>query len=326
MANVTCDVVDGIAQVRLNRPDKLNALTLPFLEELVATAHELRRDKTLRAVIVAGEGDAFCAGLDFASVMKNPAGIAKAFAPRPWRSGMTNTFQEAPWAFRRIPVPVIAAVHGHCLGGGIQIALAADFRVATPDSRWSVLEGKWGLIPDMSGIRSLAEQIGMDQAKWLTMSAEVIDGSRAAEIGLVTRLSNDPLAEAQRMAEQLAGRSPDALGRRQAALQRHLDRVAAQGLLPRADRAGLPARRAQHQGRPRGRVQEGRAGLRPPRPLKETDRGWWVPTSPVVPLRHHPHHHWLVRRPRPMVVLSGRDATGGTGVTPRAPFGPLTGS
>lgn len=210
MSHVRCDVSGGIAQVRLDRPDKLNALTLPILEEMVATAQELRRDKSLRAVIIAGEGDAFCAGLDFATVMKDPASIAKAFVPRPWRG--TNTFQEAPWALRRIPVPVIAAVHGHCLGGGVQIALAADFRVATPDSRWSVLEGKWGLIPDMSGIRSLAEQIGMDQAKWLTMSAEVIDGSRAAEIGLVTRLSNDPLAEAQRMAEQLAARSPDALG------------------------------------------------------------------------------------------------------------------
>lgn len=210
MSYVTCEVVDGIARVRLDRPDKLNALTLPILDDLVATAHRLRKDKSLRAVIISGEGDAFCAGLDFASVLKNPAAIAKAFAPRPWRG--TNTFQEAPWAFRRIPVPVIAAVHGHCLGGGVQIALAADFRVATPDSRWSVLEGKWGLIPDMSGIRSLAEHVGMDQAKWLTMSAEVIDGSRAAEIGLVTRLSNDPVAEAERMAEQLAARSPDALG------------------------------------------------------------------------------------------------------------------
>ena len=210
MSNVTCEVVDGIAHVRLDRPDKLNALTLDLLEDLVATAQRLRKDKDLRAVIISGEGDAFCAGLDFATVLRNPAGIAKAFVPRPWRG--TNTFQEAPWAFRRIPVPVIAAVHGHCLGGGVQIALAADFRVATPDSRWSVLEGKWGLIPDMSGIRSLAEQVGMDQAKWLTMSAEVIDGSRAAELGLVTRLSNDPLAEAQRMAEQLTTRSPDALG------------------------------------------------------------------------------------------------------------------
>ncbi|MDN5744762.1 MAG: crotonase/enoyl-CoA hydratase family protein [Nocardioidaceae bacterium] len=208
-SNVSCTVTDGIAHVRLERPEKLNALTLDILDDLVATAHRLRKDKSLRAVVLSGEGDAFCAGLDFASVMRNPAAIAKAFVPRPWRG--TNTFQEAPWAFRRIPVPVIAAVHGHCLGGGLQIALAADFRVATPDSRWSVLEGKWGLIPDMSGIESLKQLIGIDQAKLLTMTAEVFDGSRAHALGLVTQLDNDPLAGALRMAEQLRTKSPDAL-------------------------------------------------------------------------------------------------------------------
>lgn len=209
MSNLSCEVVDGIAQIRLNRPEKLNALTLGILDELVATGRTLAKDKDLRAVVIAGEGDAFCAGLDFASVMRNPAGIAKAFVPRPWRG--TNTFQEAPWALRRIPVPVIAAVHGHCLGGGLQIALAADFRIATPDSRWSVLEGKWGLIPDMSGIQSLKEVVGIDQAKLLTMTAEVFDGSRARELGLVTDLSVDPVASANALARKLSAKSPDAL-------------------------------------------------------------------------------------------------------------------
>lgn len=209
MSNVTCVVEDGIAHVRLDRPDKLNALTLDILDDLVATAHDLRRDKSLRAVIISGEGDAFCAGLDFASVMRNPVGVAKAFVPRPWRG--TNTFQEAPWGFRRIPVPVIAAVHGHCLGGGLQIALAADFRIATPDSRWSVLEGKWGLIPDMSGVKALSELVGIDRAKLLTMTADVITGEEAARLGLVTQLDNDPLAGAHRLAEQLVAKSPDAL-------------------------------------------------------------------------------------------------------------------
>ncbi len=207
--HVSCTVTDGIAHVRLERPDKLNALTLDILDDLVSVAQRLRRDKTLRAVIISGNGDAFCAGLDFASVMRNPAGVAKAFIPRPWRG--TNTFQEAPWAFRRIPVPVIAAVHGHCLGGGLQIALAADFRIATPDSRWSVLEGKWGLIPDMSGIQALKELVGIDQAKLLTMTAEVFDGSRARELGLVTRLDNDPLTGALALANELTRKSPDAL-------------------------------------------------------------------------------------------------------------------
>lgn len=209
MGHVSCTTHDGIAHVRLERPDKLNALTLDILDDLVATARDLRRDRTLRAVIISGEGDAFCAGLDFADVVRDPAGVLKAFVPRPLRG--TNTFQEAPWAFRRIPVPVIAAVHGHCLGGGLQIALAADFRIAAPDSRWSVLEGRWGLIPDMTGIQALKELVGIDQAKLLTMTAETFDGTRARELGLVTRLEHDPVAGALRLAEELARKSPDAV-------------------------------------------------------------------------------------------------------------------
>ncbi len=209
MSHVTCTVQDGVAQVRLDRPDKLNALTLQILDDLVDVAHTLRRDKLLRAVVIAGEGDAFCAGLDFGSVLRQPAKVATSFMPRPWRG--TNTFQEACWAWRRLPVPVIAAVHGHCLGGGLQIALAADFRFATPDSTWSVLEGKWGIIPDMSGIRSLAELVGIDTAKRLTMTAESISGKQALDLGLVTGLDSDPLAAAAELVTQLKGRSPDQL-------------------------------------------------------------------------------------------------------------------
>ena len=209
MSHVTCTVEDGIAHVRLDRADKLNALTLDILDDLVATAHRLRRDRTLRAVVISGAGEAFCAGLDFATVRKQPARIVTAFVPRPWRG--TNTFQEACWAWRRLPVPVIAAVHGHCLGGGLQIALAADFRFATPDSTWSVLEGKWGIIPDMSGVRSLAQVVGIDTAKRLTMTAELVSGTEAHDLGLVTAIDADPLAAAMTFAEQLKGRSPDQL-------------------------------------------------------------------------------------------------------------------
>jgi enoyl-CoA hydratase/carnithine racemase len=206
---VTCTVDDGIAGVRLARPEKLNALTLQTLRELVDVARELRSDRTLRAVVIAGEGDSFCSGLDFGSVLKSPAGIAAAFTPRPWRG--TNTFQEACWAWRRLPVPVIAAVHGHCYGGGLQIALAADFRIASPDSEWSVLEGRWGIIPDMTGVRSLAEVVGIDTAKLLTMTARKVSGKEARDLGLVTDLAADPVAAAHELAGELAGRSPDAL-------------------------------------------------------------------------------------------------------------------
>ncbi len=209
MALITCTVDGGIADVRLNRPEKLNALTLPMLAELVRTARSLRSDRTLRAVILSGEGESFCAGLDFASIAGQNAAVAKAFVPKPWRG--TNTFQEACWAWRRLPVPVIAAVRGHCYGGGVQIALAADFRISTPDARWSVLEGKWGLIPDMSGIRSLAQLVGIEQAKRLTMTAQVLSGERACDVGLLGELSADPGAAARELAVELSTRSPDAL-------------------------------------------------------------------------------------------------------------------
>ncbi|WP_406035923.1 crotonase/enoyl-CoA hydratase family protein [Nocardioides sp. NBC_00163] len=209
MPLVTTEINDGIAQVRLNRPDKLNALTLELLQELVDTAKVLGKNHDLRAVVIAGEGDAFTAGLDFASVLRDPKKIVGAFLPRPFRG--TNLFQESVWAWRRLPVPVIAAVHGHCLGGGVQIALGADFRIAEPDSQWSVLEGKWGIIPDMTGVRSLSEVVGIDTAKKLTMTAEQFSGERAYELGLVTELSADPVATATAFARKLSERSPDQL-------------------------------------------------------------------------------------------------------------------
>jgi enoyl-CoA hydratase/carnithine racemase len=202
-------ITDGIAHVRLTRTDKLNALTLRTLDELIATARELRKDKTLRAVVISGDGSSFCAGLDFASVLKSPAGILKAFTPLPWRG--TNAFQEACWAWRRLPVPVIAAVDGHCYGGGIQLALAADFRIATPDSEWSVLEARWGLIPDMTGIRTLSELVGIDTAKKLTMTAQLLSGKEAADLGLVTELAADPVVAALDLGRRIAERSPDSV-------------------------------------------------------------------------------------------------------------------
>ncbi|GGL38297.1 crotonase/enoyl-CoA hydratase family protein [Phycicoccus endophyticus] len=208
-STVTCTVEGGLAQVRLERPDKLNALTLDTLEALVATARSLRGDRTLRGVVLAGSGDSFCAGLDFAAVLSEPPRVARAFLPRPWRG--TNLFQEACWAWRRLPVPVVAAVHGHCYGGGLQIALAADLRMTTPDARWSVLEARWGLVPDMSGIQALAQQVRMDVAKRLTMTGEVVSGARAVELGLASEVHDEPVAAATALLEQVATRSPDSV-------------------------------------------------------------------------------------------------------------------
>jgi enoyl-CoA hydratase/carnithine racemase len=207
--NVTWTLDEGVARVWLDRPDKLNGLTLEMLAELTSVARRLRKDKTLRAVVITGAGDSFSAGLDFASALRDPRQIARCFVPSLLRG--TNIFQEAAWGWRRLPVPVIAVVQGHCYGGGLQIALGADFRIATPTSQWSVLEAKWGLIPDMSGIRSLSELVGIDVAKRLTMTGETFDGTRAHELGLVTELAEDPYAAADELVEQLKTRSPDAV-------------------------------------------------------------------------------------------------------------------
>jgi enoyl-CoA hydratase/carnithine racemase len=217
--HITCTVDDGVARVWLDRPDKLNGLTLEMLGELAATSRRLRRDRTLRAVVLTGAGESFSAGLDFASALRNPARVARTFIPSIVKG--TNIFQESAWGWRRLPVPVVAAVQGHCYGGGLQIALGADFRISRPDAQWSVLEARWGLIPDMSGIRSLAQVVGIDTAKLLTMTGDTIDGTRAQELGLVTELAEDPMAAADTLVEKLKGRSPDAV----AAAKRLFDRT-----------------------------------------------------------------------------------------------------
>lgn len=207
--NITCTVDEGVARVWLDRPDKLNGLTLDMLAELVTVGRRLRQDRRLRAVVLCGAGESFSAGLDFASALKSPPSIARSFLPHPFRG--TNTFQEAAWVWRRLPVPVIAVIQGHCYGGGLQIALGADFRITTPDAQWSVLEAKWGLIPDMSGIRSLAQLIGMDKAKLLTMTGDSFSGQEALEFGLATMVAADPGAAADDLVEKLRTRSPDAV-------------------------------------------------------------------------------------------------------------------
>lgn len=207
--NITCTVDEGVARVWLDRPEKLNGLTLEMLAELVVVGRRLRKDRTLRAVVLTGAGDSFTAGLDFATALKDPKQIALTFVPNPLRG--TNTFQEASWVWRRLPVPVIAAVKGHCYGGGVQLALGADFRITTPDAQWSVLEAKWGLIPDMSGMRSLTEVVGMDTAKLLTMTGDTFSGQEAKDLGLATMVADDPMAAADELIARLSTRSPDAI-------------------------------------------------------------------------------------------------------------------
>ena len=203
--------IDGpVARVWLNRPDKLNGLDLDTVAQLAAAARSLRNNRTVRVVVIEGKGDSFCAGLDFAAAAKeSKLRILRMALPNPLRG--TNGFQECFWAWRKLPVPVIAITRGHVFGGGIQLALACDFRFSTPDCQWSVLEAKWGLIPDMSGTIALGELVGADVAKRLTMTGEIISGEQAHAYGLVTGVDAAPEKLAQELIDAIIVRSPDSV-------------------------------------------------------------------------------------------------------------------
>lgn len=216
MSSIELEVKDQIAHVWLNRPDKLNAIDLDILKGSISIAKEIKANRAVRGVIIAGRGKSFSAGLDFPAVTKRKRDIVLNFIPNPF-SGV-NLFQKAPWVWRSVPVPVVAAVHGHCFGAGLQIATGADFRISTPDAKWSILEGKWGLIPDMSGTAALRDLLGDDVARRLVMSAETISGQQAKDYGLVTEISDDPIASAQELIELIAKRSPDSVAASKALL------------------------------------------------------------------------------------------------------------
>jgi enoyl-CoA hydratase/carnithine racemase len=224
LERVLVSIEDGVADVRLNRPDKLNALDGPMFEALVETGRALAGDRCLRAVVLSGEGRAFCAGLDFASFAAlakpagssaKPAGSSGGPAPsllaRDDADSMANFAQRAAWVWTEVPVPVIAALHGVVYGGGLQIALAADLRLVAPDARLSVREIQWGLVPDMTGTQTLRRLVRLDVAKELTFTGRIVEGPEAVALGLATRVAADPRAEALALAAEIAGRSPDAI-------------------------------------------------------------------------------------------------------------------
>lgn len=210
---VTVTKVDGVADVRLNRPDKLNALDFAMLEGLVETGKALAADRSLRAVVLSGEGRTFSAGLDFAGFLamvgNDPAEARNLLARSP--DSPANRAQRAAWVWSELPAPVIAAVHGVAYGGGLQIALAADMRFVAPDARLSVMEIKWGLIPDMTGSQTLRHLVRLDVAKELTLTGRIVSGTEAVALGLATRVAENPREAALALAREIAGKSPEAV-------------------------------------------------------------------------------------------------------------------
>ncbi len=210
---VTLAVDNGIADVRLNRPDKLNALDAAMFLGIIEAAEQVAADPAVRVVVLSGEGRGFCAGLDIGSFLGAGGGDAPGdFSVLGGRDGrIANVAQQVAYAWTELAVPVIAAVHGVAFGGGIQIALGADIRIVAPDAKLSVMEVRWGLLPDMTGLQMLPRLTGLDVAKELAFTGRRFSGTEAKELGLATRLSDDPRAAALELAAEIAGKNPMAI-------------------------------------------------------------------------------------------------------------------
>src|SRR4051812_30567851 len=214
---VSISIADGIADVRLVRADKMNALDQAMFDALVAATDRLSKEKSVRVVVLSGEGRAFCAGLDmgrFAAMKdKGGNGVAGGESRDLTRRthGQANFPQQAVWGWRQLPVPVIAAITGVAFGGGFQLALGADIRLMAPDARMSIMEIKWGLVPDMAGTPILASLVRDDILRELTYTGRIFSAQEALSYGLATRVVDDPRAAALELALEIAGKSPHAI-------------------------------------------------------------------------------------------------------------------
>jgi enoyl-CoA hydratase/carnithine racemase len=200
---------NGVATVTMVRADKHNALDQAMFEGLVAAAEQLAGDTSVRAVVLHGEGKSFCSGLDVASFMGGERGTGVLLDRDEDRPA--NLAQRVSYDWSLVPAPVIASIHGNCFGGGLQIALGADIRVAAPDAKLSIMEIKWGLVPDMGITQTLPRLLPIDVAKELTFTGRIFSGSEGSDLGLITRIAADPLSAALALAGEIALKSPDAV-------------------------------------------------------------------------------------------------------------------
>ncbi|SQH74966.1 Enoyl-CoA hydratase/carnithine racemase [Shewanella benthica] len=205
---VQLNIDKQVAHVILNRPEKCNALNFDMFRELDEVIGEIQQDRSVRGVILSGSDGNFSSGLDVKSVIKSPMQAVKLLFK--WLPGNANLAQRVSIGWRRLPVPVIAVLEGVCFGGGMQIALGADFRIAAADAKLSIMEAKWGLVPDMAGLVSLREVVSKDQALLLTMTAGVLSAQDALSKGLVTEVVDEPMVRALELVAVLAKTSPDA--------------------------------------------------------------------------------------------------------------------
>jgi len=209
---------DGVADVCFVRADKMNALDHDMFERIIEAGHALQRMKGLRAVVLSGEGRAFCAGLDLSNFSRKPAEDEPSLTERTY--GNSNRPQQVAMQWRKLPVPVIAAVHGVCFGGGLQIASGADIRVVHPATRMAIMEMKWGLVPDMGGYVLWRGLVRDDVLRELIYTNREFTGDEALTLGLATYLDENPRERALTMARQIANKNPHAI---RAAKRLHAD-------------------------------------------------------------------------------------------------------
>ena len=204
-------IEDNIAEVELNRADKHNALDHEMFEAILKIGDQISQDNTSRAVILHGAGDSFCAGIDLS--MFADESLANKFNERmkPRDSSLANYYQSAAYVWREIPVPVIAVLHGAVYGGGLQIALGADIRYARDNVKLSIMEIKWGIIPDMAMTTSLPYLMSLDKALEMAMTADILNANDAFDKNLITAIEKNPLEKARVLAKKIANKSPDAI-------------------------------------------------------------------------------------------------------------------
>ncbi len=210
---ISITVENHIADIRLTRADKMNALDPAMFQAIIAAGKQIAETKGVRVVVLSGEGRSFCAGLDMASMAAtggNPSGGSGSDLMERTH-GNANDFQYVCTMWRTLPMPVIAAVHGVCFGGGLQIASGADIRVVAPDARMSIMEMKWGLIPDMGGYAVWRGYVRDDVLRELTYTNREFSGEEAQALGFATYVDADPYARAMAIAGEIAGRNPDAM-------------------------------------------------------------------------------------------------------------------
>jgi enoyl-CoA hydratase/carnithine racemase len=207
---ITIDTENHVADVILNRADKMNAVDLEMFEALGQAADTIAASKEVRAVVLRGSGGNFCAGIDLSIMANSEFDFGQALMT-PVKPSAANVFQRAAYAWRELQVPVICAIEGVAFGAGMQIALGADIRYAAPDAKFSIMEIKWGIIPDMGISTTLRHLVTPDRAKELSWSGRVLSSSEAEELGLITAVTEDPLSTSRKLALDCASRSPDAI-------------------------------------------------------------------------------------------------------------------